>query len=331
MDGMEHEVRQMSSEGRPAVSIGLPVCNGEAFLRQAIDSVLCQDFPDFELVICDNVSSDATDAICRDYAQRDRRIRYYRNTRNIGAARNFCRVFELSTGRYFRWLAADDFMSPNMLRSCKAVLDARPEVVLCTGRAEIVDDKGQRICDYTEAQAIEQDAPVDRFRTALLQDPWCNAIYGLMRRDVLARTSLMGNFASSDAVLLAVLAMHGRFAEVPEVLLSRRFHANAYSYEPKTIGWLRRSGVEVDEDARASKPAAERIKDFYSPQSQSSSWSLATTRHVWEYARGPSRAAIPWRQKLAVWGAIARIGWWRRDSLVREIIGLARRPTLRSS
>ena len=73
---------------RPPVTIGLPVYNGEKFLRQALDSLLGQTMGDFELIICDNASSDATGQICRAYARADRRVRYYRNATNIGAPRN---------------------------------------------------------------------------------------------------------------------------------------------------------------------------------------------------------------------------------------------------
>ncbi|MEZ5865821.1 MAG: glycosyltransferase family 2 protein [Geminicoccaceae bacterium] len=72
----------------PTVSIGVPVYNGENFLGEAIESVLAQSFTDFELILCDNASTDRTKAICEDYAARDPRIRYYRNPRNVGAAAN---------------------------------------------------------------------------------------------------------------------------------------------------------------------------------------------------------------------------------------------------
>src|SRR5439155_18261545 len=89
----------------PLVSIGLPVRNGEKYLRQALDSLLAQTFADFEIVVCDNCSTDSTGRICRAYAARDRRVRYVRNGRDIGPADNYTRCFELSRGRYFRWHA----------------------------------------------------------------------------------------------------------------------------------------------------------------------------------------------------------------------------------
>jgi glycosyltransferase involved in cell wall biosynthesis len=88
---------------KPRLSIGMPVFNGEKYLKEALDSILAQTYSDFELLISDNASTDRTEQICREYAAKDRRIRYYRNEKNIGAPKNFNRVFELSSGKYFRW------------------------------------------------------------------------------------------------------------------------------------------------------------------------------------------------------------------------------------
>src|SRR6266508_180906 len=92
----------------PLVSIGMPVFNGQRFIRQALDSLLSMDYPNFELIISDNASTDGTAEICQDYAARDRRIRFYRNAKNEGAFGNFARVLALARGNYFMWAAHDD-------------------------------------------------------------------------------------------------------------------------------------------------------------------------------------------------------------------------------
>jgi glycosyltransferase involved in cell wall biosynthesis len=81
------------SQGRPRVSIGVPVFNGERFLAETLDSLLNQTFSDLEVVISDNASTDQTEEICRAYAAHDARIRYYRNDVNRRAAWNHNRVF----------------------------------------------------------------------------------------------------------------------------------------------------------------------------------------------------------------------------------------------
>ncbi len=124
------------------VSIGLPVYNGEVYLKEAIESILNQTYGDFELVISDNDSNDMTQAICIDYLKKDRRIRYYRNAKNMGAAYNYNRVFKLSNGKYFKWAAHDDICHPEFLEKCINVLDTEKEVVLCYPIAQVIDENG---------------------------------------------------------------------------------------------------------------------------------------------------------------------------------------------
>lgn len=104
------------SKIRPKVSVGLPVYNGEKYLPQAIKSLLAQTFAEFELIICDNASTDRTQEISRTFTKRDQRIRYHRNPNNLGAAANFNLSFRLSSGEYFKW-AADDLCAPEFLAS----------------------------------------------------------------------------------------------------------------------------------------------------------------------------------------------------------------------
>jgi glycosyltransferase involved in cell wall biosynthesis len=92
----------------PKVSIGVPVFNGENYLAQALESILAQDFADFEVIISDNCSTDKTPEICTSFAKRDSRVKYFRNDSNIGASPNYNRTFELSRGEYFKWCAHDD-------------------------------------------------------------------------------------------------------------------------------------------------------------------------------------------------------------------------------
>src|SRR2546426_7984873 len=93
----------------PLVSIGLPVYNAENFVAEAIQCVLSQTYSDWELVISDNASTDRTVSICREFTDRDGRIRLYQNKRNLGISLNFNHAFQRSRGRYFAWLAHDDF------------------------------------------------------------------------------------------------------------------------------------------------------------------------------------------------------------------------------
>jgi glycosyltransferase involved in cell wall biosynthesis len=147
-------------KSNPKVSIGLPVYNGENFIREAIDSILGQIFCDFELIISDNASSDGTEEICRSYAGRDQRVRYYRNEENIGSSGNYTRVFLLAKGKYFKWTAHDDICKPDFIEKCIEVLDkddsletTSPEVPGGLRKKRNVSDMG---CN--ESRHIEKNA-----------------------------------------------------------------------------------------------------------------------------------------------------------------------------
>ena len=191
---------------QPKVTIGMPVYNGEPYLTTAIDSILAQDFADFELIIADNASSDQTEAICRNYAQQDERVRYIRHERNRGAAWNFRYVFEQGVGQYFKWAAADDYISPNMLSECVRALDADPSIVIAWPTNHLIDEQGEFI-EVSDSN-LRSNAPdaVTRFFD-LVRGHRCFEIFGLIRRDALAQTDVMGDYGHSDGVILAHLAL----------------------------------------------------------------------------------------------------------------------------
>lgn len=105
----------VNGKRKPKVSIGLPVYNGANYLREALDSLLGQTFRDFELIISDNASTDATREIILEYQQRDSRIRYVQQESNIGASKNFLSVLAMAETELFMWASHDDIWAPNWL------------------------------------------------------------------------------------------------------------------------------------------------------------------------------------------------------------------------
>src|SRR6267378_1069384 len=209
------------------VSIGLPVYNGERFLAEAIDAVLNQSFRDLELIISDNASTDRTAEICRDYAARDNRIRYYRNETNIGANPNFRRVFALSTAEYFKWVTHDDLQTLDFLEKTAAIMDRDPDIVLCYPRVRVIDEAGNTIKHRSYGLDTDPNLllrPQDRLGKILWINWGSPPIYGLMRSSILRKTPLLGTTYAADQILLAELALHGRFYELPEELLLHREH-----------------------------------------------------------------------------------------------------------
>jgi len=219
----------LSAGHNPTVSIGLPVYNAERYLSQTLDSILGQTFTDFELIISDNASSDGTEAICRQYASRDSRIAYYRSPKNVGLTGNFNRVFNLSSGRYFRWSSSDDLFAPTSIEECVHILDRYPDVALCYPKTTLINAEGNVIGFYADNLDVRFPDAVRRFRHVHLHLGLANVQYGLIRRDALGRTSLFGAYAGSDMVLIAELSLYGKFWEIPQYLFFRRMHNRAAS------------------------------------------------------------------------------------------------------
>ena len=219
-----------SAAEAPLVSVGVPVYNGEAYLEDAIRSVLAQTLDDFELILCDNASSDRTPEICRDHAARDPRVHYHRNACNLGAAANYNLAYSHARGRYFKWLAHDDRMLPSFLAKASRALQERPDAVLCNSVVQYIDSRGAPLGLYdTQLAGADLDSPSQRFAWMVLRSHTCADFFGLIRREALRGSLLHATFHGADRALLAQLALRGRLMQLPAPLLCIREHPNRYT------------------------------------------------------------------------------------------------------
>jgi glycosyltransferase involved in cell wall biosynthesis len=223
----------------PRVSIGVPVYNGEAFLEQTLDGLLAQSFSDFEILISDNGSTDRTQEICRAYAGRDPRIRYYRHEQNRGAAWNHNNLVEHARGELFKWNSADDVCAPEFLSRCVAALDHDPAAVLACANVLEIDEAGDALRDRPIPSEVAEPLAVKRFARHVQLDHLCIHVYGVMRASALRQTDLIGSYTDSDRVLLAHLALLGRFVIVPDTLLFNRHHSTRST--EAYVGWRSRT------------------------------------------------------------------------------------------
>jgi len=216
----------------PRVSIGLPVYNGENYLEETLKSILNQNFSDFELIISDNASTDQTSLICERHRRRDARIRYYRQDTNVGAAKNFNTAFQLSRGEYFRWTSHDDLISQDYLEKCVNVLDSSADIILCHTRVNIIHQDDGTISPYNMTlKNVGSSYPSERFGdlVAMHYSRFSYFIFGLIRRDILLKTSLFPGTIGADRILMAELALLGRFHEIPEYAFYLRDHKDRLS------------------------------------------------------------------------------------------------------
>jgi len=236
----------------------LPVYNGERFLGRAIETLLAQTYRDFELIIVDNASTDGTGDICRAFARRDRRVHYWQNPRNVGAAGNFRRVFELSQSELFKWAAHDDEHEPGFLERCVAALDSDPRLVLAYTRTRDIDSRGRTLGLRSTGLDTNTDDVARRFRSLVRRDYPCVLAYGVARAQILRGTRLLSDYADCDRVMLAEIGLAGRIVELEEPLFVRREHdersVQQYRSRQTRSAWFNPS--------RAGRPAFPYTRQF---------------------------------------------------------------------
>lgn len=303
----------------PTVSLGVPVHNGERYLRTALDSIRAQSFPDFDVLISDNASTDGTESIARDFCRLDPRFRYHRHAENIGASGNFNFVFANTRGRYFKWAAHDDALRPDFLLKCVETLDEGPgSRVLAVPQTTNIDQDGREIGRYLLASGHLVGTPSERLaallgpaeeRKSILH--MCYPVFGLIRRSALEETGIIANMPRSDNLLLVELALLGSFAEVSADLFLRRSHA----------------GGSVIAAERATRgPEIERLLAAWFDPRRGKRFPATTTRLGLGYMRAILRTPMTAGEKLKC--MVIATGWIARRS---RIIGGEVKIVLRDS
>ncbi|HIJ01259.1 TPA: glycosyltransferase [Candidatus Woesearchaeota archaeon] len=240
----------MQNKTNSLVSLGLPVYNGENYIKEAINSIIKQKYKNWELIISDNCSTDSTEKICRAYVKKDKRIKYYRYDANRGAAWNYNNCFKLSNGEYFKWAAHDDNLAPGFLSECVDVLRNNNDVVLVYPLTYMIDAEGKILKVYSDEAIFNKLKAHERYRQffqVYKLRAWCNPIFGLFRRDILARTVLIGSWLASDLTLLGEVVLYGKFYQIDKPLFYQRIHKDnsmqAYNefervwwFDPKNLG-----------------------------------------------------------------------------------------------
>lgn len=210
------------NNNKPLVSIGMPVFNGERFLRKTLDSLLAQDYENFELNISDNASTDQTEDICREYVAKDNRVRYDRNETNYGVPFNFNKVLELASGKYFMWAGDHDLWHPSFISRCVLLFEQYPDAVLVYPQAILIDLQGRAIETIEEHIDTRGLSALQAYKQLIWTLTICNIAYGLFRRSVLMTTGKFRHILGSDHLLLAELVLKGDFAHIQEPLFYMR-------------------------------------------------------------------------------------------------------------
>jgi len=293
---------------KPRVSIGVPVYNGARFLASTLDSLLRQTYQDFELIISDNASTDATADICKEYLARDPRVRYERNPENRGAAWNINRVAELATGEYFKWAMADDLCEPELVERCVEILDRDPSIVLACCRTRFIDEQGALISEFDPGWDLQSELAHERLRRVIsVGGHWANAdaLAGVIRRDALLRTRLIPRYQGGDKRPLAELSLLGKFAEIPEHMYIRRQHPDC-------------SAQNNPDSALDTERALDWMEEFFKASR------AEVSRPTWilmsDYLQIVFGSGLKSREKLSLTVSILQCMRWNWRRLMREVV-----------
>ncbi len=225
-----HDTADEPHDSVPAVTIGIPVFNGEKYLEEAIRSALGQTRDDLEVVVSDNASTDRTADICNDYALADPRLRYFRQARNFGAAPNYNFTFSQARGRFFKWLAHDDRITSTYVAKTSRVLEGRPDAVLCHSVVSYIDANGAPIGLYnTKLSLADIPSTSERFAQMVLRSHSCVDFFGMWRKSALEGSLRHGTFHGADRALLAQMSLRGRMVQIPAPLVQMREHESRYT------------------------------------------------------------------------------------------------------
>jgi glycosyltransferase involved in cell wall biosynthesis len=217
-----------NADDRPLLSIGVPTYNRAAVLERAVSSALAQTYGRIEVIVSDNASSDATEAVGRNLSARDSRVRYLRQTENCGLLQNFRRVLVEARGELFMWLADDDWIDPAYATACIEALSVRPDCGLACG-IDRYYDKDVLVRSGTPMN-LDDNSPQDRVISYFQQVILNGVFYGIMRRELLLRVPLTITYGI-DWLMMASMAFLGKVVTVDSVSLHRSYAGESMDME----------------------------------------------------------------------------------------------------
>ena len=210
------------------VSIGLPVYNMESTIRETLESLLNQTFSNFEMIISDNDSTDSTSQICQEYAQKDERIRYYHQNKNMGPWWNFMFVLEKANGNYFLWAAGDDTFLPTFIEKNLKILESNDTIVGSTsnveffGREIVTGDPNANFNLYKNfIQNIPKQSSYEQKASYFLRYCLGMNMYSLFKTQVLRECVEYQPHVGGDLTILLKVLKFGDLHVINEVLLHR--------------------------------------------------------------------------------------------------------------
>lgn len=240
----------MNNQRDAAISIVVPVYNGERYLKECLDSVLGQPFEQWQMICIDDGSTDQSSRILGEYAEKDRRIRVIRQeNRGLSAARNA--GIQAAQGKYLQFLDCDDRLAPGALKTLFEQAERqRLDIVYYDGETffdEDIKDDGQFVV-YRELYTAKADVPepvtgLQMFRLLYEAKSYrASACLQMLRRDFLEETGILfyeGILYEDNIFTLKTMTKARRASYCHQALYQRRMHAESIVTSKKDYRHLR--------------------------------------------------------------------------------------------
>jgi glycosyltransferase involved in cell wall biosynthesis len=219
----------------PLVSIGIPTYNRSAGVQSTLMSLWAQEYPNLEIIISDNCSTDNTEEVIGEVSKKHSEVKYVRQASNIGMIRNFEFVLRQAKGKYFMWVADDDTVEEGVLQKYVTFLEDHSEYVLVSGAIKYWLDNKQDLSE--RGFNFEQKSSSLRVLGYYSKVVYGGMIHGLMRRELTNGISLR-NVIGNDYHFIANLAFRGEIKHFDFVGYHKNFGGTSKDFKQyaKQIG-----------------------------------------------------------------------------------------------
>ncbi len=229
----------------PLVTIAIPTYNrADCYLKQAIQSALHQTYPNIEIIVSDNCSTDNTESIVKDF--KDSRIRYFRQERNIGANNNFNFCLQQAKGDYFSFLHDDDLIDPDFIEICLKAVNHKTEFGIIRTGTRVIDSKGRVLSEtLNRVGGLSTEEFILGWFAGKTIVYLCSTLFNT------ARLREIGGFKSKHHLyqdVMAELRLASKFgrADVEDVKASTRIHDDKMAFAAKVGQWCEDALILVD-------------------------------------------------------------------------------------
>ncbi len=234
------------------VSVGIPMFNAEQYIMESLQSLLNQTYTNIEIIVCDDSSTDSSLSIVENIAKTDKRVKIFKNDKNLGLVGNFNHTMSLATGEFYMWGDQDDLWDPKFVEKCIDKLKENSSIILAAtkGHSFIKDEQGHNLILFTDPGITTRNqSPSQRFKTyqrALHNNLCIGTIFcGIWRTELMHSCQKLKSIVGGDVVIMSEYQLLGETATIDEPLFLKRWGGSSSN--------LRRLQVIVGHTNRYSK------------------------------------------------------------------------------